>query len=202
VHEEVAAAPKFIHYGFFVMSVRWQKRKRRKPAFGYQGDQIEDPTAPYGFVCSLRSTNKQDTHWVAVLIESVRVDGRPRQRHVAYLDGIADSAIEITAQRAWFWQHVMLRLDRLANRIPNDDRPHVEAAIAVEVPRLTRTEYDECVAAWTALESDSFKFDKPSFESCGEAAQSPGARQMKKPPGVRPSRRFQFGGISDRIHRQ
>jgi hypothetical protein len=62
------------------MFVRWQMRTRRSRAFG------RDP--------------RTNTHWAAILAESQRIDGKPTQRHVAYLGGITDPAIELPAQRA------------------------------------------------------------------------------------------------------
>jgi hypothetical protein len=78
------------------MFLRWQKRKRKSRAFG-------------------GGRRDTDTHWAAILAESVRVDGEPTQRHVAYLGGITDSGIEADAQRALFWQKATEQLDRLAN---------------------------------------------------------------------------------------
>jgi hypothetical protein len=129
------------------MFVRWQRRKRRFRAFG--------------------GGHGTDAHWAAILVESVRVDGKPRQQHIGYLGGITDSANEITFQRAFFWEQVMQRLDDLANRIRGEDRKRVEEAIAKKVPRLTRQEYDYCLARWIAMDTDDFKVAKPSFRVCG-----------------------------------
>ena len=65
------------------MFVRWQTRERRNRAFG--GDK------------------GPGMHWSAILVEGQRIDGKPVQRHVAYLGGITESAIELPAQRAFFW---------------------------------------------------------------------------------------------------
>ncbi len=46
--------------------------------------------------------DRADTHWAAILAESAQVNGKPTQQHIAYLGSIADSAIEIAAQRAVF----------------------------------------------------------------------------------------------------
>ncbi len=127
------------------MFVRWQKRRRGSRAFGL--------------------ARGKDVHWAAVLVESNRVDGKPRQQHIAYLGGITDSGIEIAAQRAWFWQEVAHQFDRLANRISRDDRRRLEATIAKKVPRLTREEYDECVAKWSTLEVKPE--GQPRFNVCG-----------------------------------
>jgi hypothetical protein len=60
------------------MFVRWQKRQRKRRVFGGEGP---------------------DMHWAAILSESERVDGKPVQRHIAYLGGLTESAIELPAQR-------------------------------------------------------------------------------------------------------
>jgi hypothetical protein len=109
-----------VHYDMFI---RWQSRKRRRPAFGHW----ERP--------------KQDVHWKAVLAESARVNGKPLQRHLAVLGGITDSAIEITAQRCHFWDGVIERLERLGNQITADDRQRIEVQVANKVPRPTPDEY-------------------------------------------------------------
>jgi hypothetical protein len=92
------------------MFVRWQARKRASRAFGVGLD--------------------TDTHWAAILAESARINGKPTQHYVAYLGGITHSAIEIAAQRAFFWKEVMHQLDQLANRVLKDDRARIEEVIA------------------------------------------------------------------------
>ena len=69
-----------------------------------------------------------DTHWAAILAESARVIGKPTQKHVAYLGGINDSALELPAQRAFFWQGTMQQLDRLANLVLQADRARIDRA--------------------------------------------------------------------------
>ena len=130
------------------MFVRWQKRKRKSRAFGGGRD-------------------RADTHWAAILAESARVDGKPTQQHVAYLGGITDSAIEIAAQRAFFWREVMRQLDQLANRVLKDNRTQIEEAIAKKVPRLTRQEHKKCITRWTELGLAEFGDMPPSFQVCG-----------------------------------
>jgi hypothetical protein len=103
------------------MFIRWQSRQRQQPSFGRQ--------------------RKRDTHWSAILAESVRVDGAPVQRHIAYLGGITESAIKVMAQRCHYWDEASEKLDRLGNRITPADRERIEAAIAEKVPRPTRDEY-------------------------------------------------------------
>jgi hypothetical protein len=92
-------------------------------------------------------TSEQDVHWAAIVVESVRTNGKPAQRHVAYLGDITDSAIEAVAQRAWFWDEVRRRLDRLADRMLPEDWKRTEGAVANKVPRVSEEPYAECFAA-------------------------------------------------------
>ena len=108
------------------MFIRWQSRKRGSPAFG--------PTARLRGRVVRADTLKLDVHWAAILGEAGRVDGKPRQEHVAYHGGITESAIEILPQRCYFWDEVTERLDQLRNRISPDERQRIENAIADRVP--------------------------------------------------------------------
>jgi hypothetical protein len=63
----------------------------------------------------------------------VRVEGKPAPRHVAYLGGITESAIEIAAQRCFFWDKVTEHLDGLHNRLSPEDRQRIESAVAKKV---------------------------------------------------------------------
>jgi hypothetical protein len=126
------------------MFVRWLKRTRRNRAFG--------------------GGKGPDTHWAAVLVESERVAGKPVQHYLAYLGGITESAIELPAQRAGFWQGVVQQLDQLA--LPKHDRVRIEAAIEVKVPRLTRQQYDTWLARRARLGLGVGR--PPSFRVCGK----------------------------------
>jgi hypothetical protein len=101
------------------MYIRWQTRKRRRPAFG-------------------RRAGGGDIHHAAILAENVRVKGKPTQRHVTYLGGITDSAIQIVHKRYYFWQKVTLQLGNL--KLPRNERRNIESAIALRVPRPTKAE--------------------------------------------------------------
>jgi hypothetical protein len=135
------------------MFIRWQKRKRNRPKFGSFGNELRDESgADYlrdgrgGLLRVRADTEELDVAWSVILVESVRADGKPRQRHVAYLGGITESAIQITAQRRYFWEAVLDGLDRLHNRMSIADRRKIEAAIALKVPRLTREEHEASIA--------------------------------------------------------
>ena len=65
-------------------------------------------------------------------MEAARVKGKPAQRHVAYLGGIADASD--TAQRHRFWASVLAVLARLSNRVTPAQREAIIAALATRVP--------------------------------------------------------------------
>jgi hypothetical protein len=105
------------------MFVRWQSRQRNHASFG--------------------SRRRGDTHWRAIVVESARVNGKPTQRHVAYLIGFTESAIKIDAQRCHIWDKISERLDQLHNQITPDDRQKIEEAIALKMQRPSAAEYKE-----------------------------------------------------------
>lgn len=61
----------------------------------------------------------------ATLVESARIDGQPRQRHLAYLGSIMASELGGAAHRAVFWDAVANCLDRLDNRITAEERARI-----------------------------------------------------------------------------
>jgi hypothetical protein len=63
----------------------------------------------------------------AVLVEAVRIDGRPRQKHVAVLGSTSIDG----SDRPRFWYDVTTRLDRL--RLSRQERERIGAAIAKKV---------------------------------------------------------------------
>jgi hypothetical protein len=77
--------------------------------------------------------NDRSARLKAVLVESVRVDGKPRQKHIAFLGSIASDA-SIDDPTGWrFWRDVTLKLDRLGNRVSADERERIIASIAAKV---------------------------------------------------------------------
>jgi hypothetical protein len=81
-------------------------------------------------------TNKPETRMVAVLVESVRINGQPRQRHIAYLGHYWPR--HGAYGRKWFWENADAKLDQL-NLTPAD-RHRLEAALALKLPRPTTQE--------------------------------------------------------------
>jgi hypothetical protein len=85
-----------------------------------------------------------------VLVESVRVNGKPKQRHVAYLGGYYENELDHASARDEFWETVTNRLNNLSNRLSIEDRKKIEKAIAGRVSRPTKRQ----------LEADRRRADK------------------------------------------
>jgi hypothetical protein len=122
------------------MYVRWQywhQRKRRITRYYWQ--------------------TPADAH--AILVESSRVDGKPKQRHIAYL-GSAHGHPDVH-YRAWWWHHMTAKLDQLGNRI-GDARPKIEAALAEKVPPVTAVE----VTAFDLQHQEKIRADRGECRGC------------------------------------
>ena len=137
-------------HDYAAMDVRWKGRKLQQPG-----------NAPrHGEVLG------GDVRWTAVVVESVLVDGNPRQRQVALLASITESEIEIVHHRRYFWDAVHERLDQLGDHMSIDDRRRIEAAITHKVPRLSPEEHDASVKevqkydlllGWPAIEHKPYR---------------------------------------------
>jgi hypothetical protein len=112
------------------MFIRWQSRERSWPQFGVWHDENGE-------------RRPDDTHHRAILVEAVRVNGKPVQRHIAYLGGITESAISVPVQRCYFWDHITDQFDKLGKKISPADRKRLEKAIAAKVPRPTAKQYKD-----------------------------------------------------------
>jgi hypothetical protein len=105
------------------MYIRWQSRKRKSQFGSYRDLELA---------------------WRAVLVESVRVDGKPTQRHIGYLVGFTESAIATPAQQRFVWDRIEARLARIGNRITAEDRETIIASIAEKIgPPPTREQREE-----------------------------------------------------------
>jgi hypothetical protein len=89
----------------------------------------------------LKKSNSYDPdpqQLTAYLVESRRVDGKPRQRTVAYLGSIRERFLSEPGRRRWFWREIAPRLDALA--LPHIEREAIETTVARIVARLTEDE--------------------------------------------------------------
>jgi hypothetical protein len=93
--------------------------------------------------------------WTAVLAQSVRVDGKTRQKRIACLGSYHEHDCDrIPLWYVGFWRRAAAHLDQLGNRISLNDREKIEAAIARKIQRPTPHQceiaerYDAEMAAW------------------------------------------------------
>ena len=102
------------------MYVRWQSRKQRTVKWRQRD-----------------TRGKDDIYWSAILVENVRVKGKPTQQHVAYLGGITESAmtLDTPARRIYFWNDVKRQLAGL--KLPAKTRAAIMHAITKRVPPVT-----------------------------------------------------------------
>jgi hypothetical protein len=112
----------------------------------------------------------------AILVESVRVNGKPRQRHIAFLGSIAsDESIDgVLGKR--FWRDVLSTLKRLGNRVGPEDYERIIASIAAKVGGVPPTEAE--------LEQFGRKVDR-DLESLGASLapyrQAPRPHRRRRP---------------------
>ena len=74
----------------------------------------------------------------AVLVESGRVNGKPRQKFVRRLASIQERYLMATAHREYFWERVDWRLKDL--KLDADQRGRVIAALENKVARPSEAE--------------------------------------------------------------
>jgi hypothetical protein len=86
-----------------------------------------------------RRYSRETTRVRAILVESVRVDGKSRQRHIAYIGSFVAETLDVEARRD-FWKAASKRLSIYVN---HDDRSKIEAALARRVPPPTAAEEAE-----------------------------------------------------------
>jgi len=81
----------------------------------------------------------------AYLVESRRVDGKPRQRILAYLGSINERFLDATWQQRNFWLTASQKLEALD--LSKEERAAIDARLQAVVPRLTQDELEAAVAA-------------------------------------------------------
>lgn len=86
-----------------------------------------------------RRYSRETTRVRAILVGSVRVDGKSRQRHIAYIGSFVAETLDVEARRD-FWKAAN---ERLSIHVNDDDRGKIEAALARRVPPPTAAEEAE-----------------------------------------------------------
>jgi hypothetical protein len=78
---------------------------------------------------SHRERNDKRARLKAVLVENVRINGKPVQKHIAFL---GSTTIDRSG-RMHFWYDVMATLDRLSNRISRQKRKQITQTIVEKI---------------------------------------------------------------------
>lgn len=146
------------------MYVRWQLRRRAVPRYLRGSDELPPNRTPL---------------LTATLVETRRVDGKPRHTVLAYLGGIREGRArdpEFHLSQADFWRKAVAALDRLGNRLSAEERAKTEAKLAERVYRPTP---EERVAA-----EGEFERWKASMRAFG--AQHRPSRPRRQRPWIRP----------------
>jgi hypothetical protein len=111
------------------MFVRWQKLPNRseRDVFG--------------------RASTANARLTAILVKSMRVNGKPRQQHIAVLGRITERQRESVFGRFWFWRKIKKSLDLLQHEaiISPTDRPKIEASIAKRVRKIKQRQSEACI---------------------------------------------------------
>ena len=105
-----------MHYVSAPMFVRWQKRRLLYERFSRQ--------------------LSGDTSWYASLVNSTRVNGKPRLQHVAYLGSFRESKIKWRSDLEEIWREIEFRLSSLEAKcgITPSEQRRIRAALRKKIP--------------------------------------------------------------------
>ena len=81
--------------------------------------------------------NRSPVHW-AVVVESVRIGGKPKQRVVKYLASIREDHIRLARLRLLFWAKVTKEFETLS--LDSDTKETIERKIEEKVSKPTEAE--------------------------------------------------------------
>jgi hypothetical protein len=89
-----------------------------------------------------RERNDERARLKATLVKNVRINGKPRQKHVAFLGSMSIDG----SDRPRFWYDVTTRLTQLSNQLSPVEREQIGAIIAKRVGGSLLTEAQ--IAEW------------------------------------------------------
>ncbi len=108
------------------MFVRWKRRKRTYGRGGLLGEWEAE-----------RAGDSIDV----VLVKSLRVDGRVRQKFVCHLAHVHENQMDWPGRRVTFWEQVTPKLDALG--LDLSERAKIEAQLDRVMPRPSAEEWAE-----------------------------------------------------------
>lgn len=133
------------------MYVRWKKRELRKQVFTgkYRWKVVGGQRR---VVAVRRSEPTGDYALSAQLVESRRVDGKPRQKVIKYLGTINESKITYVGHRIGFWRTASAAFKAL--NLPPEQQHAIELALHDRVPFPTKDEIEAERAHFAQLEAN------------------------------------------------
>jgi hypothetical protein len=105
------------------MFIRW-KTKPRDPQWGYDE-----------YHCWRSGVTHKSTLYIAYLVESIRIDGNPRQKTI-YLASIKDTSMAYPSHRLHFWKRVQAKIELL--HLSGEQLISIKNALLKRVPDVTR----------------------------------------------------------------
>jgi hypothetical protein len=122
------------------MYVRWKKRALRKQV--HTGKYQRKVSAKGNrYIAAIRKSQPTGDYALsAQLVESRRIDGKPRQHVIKYLGTIDSHRIQDVGPRMFFWRHVGTALKALA--LPPEQQRPIELALHERVPFPTKEEIE------------------------------------------------------------
>jgi len=166
------------------MYVRWQHRTTRQRLVDLAGGAQEPAAHDLALEAAARAvarslsrhprrTNPRSggsseprISWVAVIVESRRVDGRPRQHLIRYIRSIDCADVHRLAARRGFWD----RADVVLAEFDQEQRERFEQALETKVRRPTAEEVAAASPAALRARFDAIRAARATLRSIGAQA--------------------------------
>jgi hypothetical protein len=129
---------------------------------------------------------------VAVIVESRRIEGRPRQHLIRYVGSIDGADIQQLSARRGFWD----RADAVLAEFDQDQRKRFEQALETKVRRPTAEEVAAASPAAIRARFDALRATRAALRSIG--AQAP----IKAPTAPAPLTRIDTGNDNSEVNGQ
>ncbi len=139
------------------MYVRWKIVQPRKSTAHFLGWTQGDPVLQYvsettrkdveSFLARRNKENaKMGALVTATLVENRRIDGKPRQKHLAYLASAREAQLQHPLPRLRFHERAKSRMEDMG--LSEAQIGQALAQIAKRVPLPTQEELNEAIAKW------------------------------------------------------
>jgi hypothetical protein len=164
------------------MFVRWTIKKSRVSTV-YSGYRAEQKTA---------MNARRGDLLVAQLVESKRIDGKPRQKVVAYLGSIRLHDIKRARARLTFWRHAQAAFRKA--ELTNEQKHQVDTMLQTRVEKPSA----EQIAVIDYLkENQSYVDQIPEHESYSDKRIYDVIKQYKQEQGINERKEKEFAGMLD-----